>query len=456
MTKFRIASALAVASLVLAACSSGSQSTLPSTRSSAANGIGNGVQAPVANPTSLKFTAVGAANAQTFTVSIQFAGDLTAVSSDTGVATVSPSSASPTVTPTGGGTKSATFTVTPAGNGTATITVTDKKGGTVAVSVNVTAGPDGQVAVFTYKGRIQIFKPGDIGPSAIPTATLQIPNASGDMVGRMDFDPNGNLWVEYYDNSRQAATAVAEYTKPFTTNEAPAHVLSGTNTGLFSPLGISYNSTLNEVFVADRNVGGTCYVAAFDAAANGDVAPLRTVSGPSGSCDGYGTVASDSKSIYVGNPGINVFGLTQSGDGGPLSTILDRQWGANYGQNGISANNDSVTAFSYDVAGNLFAYFNGQYVLEFPATGLTVTSLPTGVLNLGSWGQRDSISTDDNGYLYMASTNDNVVNVYGPYTANSIPASPAALNSAAFSADGDLVQSLAVYTPAKAAAAIPK
>lgn len=145
MTKFRIASALAVASFVLAACSGGSQSALPSAtlsnnvRTPASNGVGNGVQAPVASPASLKFTALGSANAQTFIVTVQFAGDLTAVSSNTDVATVGPSSVSPTVTPNGGGTTSATFTVTPTGAGTATITVTDKKGAATTVKVAVSS-----------------------------------------------------------------------------------------------------------------------------------------------------------------------------------------------------------------------------------------------------------------------------------------------------------------------------
>lgn len=143
MIRNRSTAALAVASLLLAACSAHGSSALPSLAQSqkniAAPGGGNGIANPVADPTSLNFTALGAANAKTFAVTVQFAGDLTAVSSDTSVATVSPSTASPTVTPTGGGKKSATFTVTPAGNGTCTITITDKKGGTATVTVTVSS-----------------------------------------------------------------------------------------------------------------------------------------------------------------------------------------------------------------------------------------------------------------------------------------------------------------------------
>ena len=140
-----------LAASTLSACGGGSSQALPGaipsrqiTKSAAV--IGHGIAAPVANPTTLSFTALGAVNSKTFVVSVQFAGDLTAASSNTLCATVSPEVATPSVNgvtpkPSDHGMKAATFTVTPVGNGTCTITITDKKGATATVAVTVAAGP---------------------------------------------------------------------------------------------------------------------------------------------------------------------------------------------------------------------------------------------------------------------------------------------------------------------------
>ena len=92
------------------------------------------VQAVTVTPASLRFVQVGAT--QTFQASTQFAGDISAVSSNSSCATVDPPS-QPVGTPPAGpdGVKSATFTVTATGSGRCTITVTDKKGNTATVLV---------------------------------------------------------------------------------------------------------------------------------------------------------------------------------------------------------------------------------------------------------------------------------------------------------------------------------
>ncbi|HEV3153415.1 MAG TPA: hypothetical protein VGZ02_06415 [Candidatus Baltobacteraceae bacterium] len=94
------------------------------------------VQAVIVQPASLRFLQSGAANSQTFQAFTQFAGDITAVSSNNNCATVNPPSEPVGTPPTSpDGVKSATFTVTPVGAGRCTITVTDKKGNTADVTV---------------------------------------------------------------------------------------------------------------------------------------------------------------------------------------------------------------------------------------------------------------------------------------------------------------------------------
>ena len=115
----------------LTACSSGTSATPASASLSE-----RAVQAVTVEPNSLTFTQQGAAYSQTFRASTQFAGDITAISSNSNCATVDPPDQDVSTPPTSPqGVKSATFTVTPVGPGRCTITVTDKKGNTAAVTV---------------------------------------------------------------------------------------------------------------------------------------------------------------------------------------------------------------------------------------------------------------------------------------------------------------------------------
>jgi hypothetical protein len=141
MARLRIASALAAA-LLLAACGGGG--SLPGASSNGANKFSAKPLALIANPSNLTFTSLQSSASQSFTVTAQNPGTLTASSSDESVATVNP----PSATTTNGQQKMATFTVTPVGNGTAKITVTDKKNATVTVSVTV-AAPTGPLTAST-------------------------------------------------------------------------------------------------------------------------------------------------------------------------------------------------------------------------------------------------------------------------------------------------------------------
>lgn len=84
----------------------------------------------------------GHGGSQTFDAFTQFAGDITAVSSNPYCAQVNPPDEDVSTPPTSpAGVKSAVFTVTPGlGQGRCTITVTDKKGNQATVSVSVIGG----------------------------------------------------------------------------------------------------------------------------------------------------------------------------------------------------------------------------------------------------------------------------------------------------------------------------
>jgi Regulator of Chromosome Condensation (RCC1) repeat protein len=128
----RVATAsLLVAALATAlACSEDRTPTGPDLKAGSSSPL-------VVTPTTLEF-ASPTATAATITATVQFVGLITASSSSTTCATVSPLSV-PATKPPGSSLYVATFTVTPAAVGSCTITVTDKKGRQVQVPVEVKA-----------------------------------------------------------------------------------------------------------------------------------------------------------------------------------------------------------------------------------------------------------------------------------------------------------------------------
>lgn len=138
----QIVAATAITALLAGCSAKNAAQVLPAaqhSRFAQSDAHGNGVADPVATPTRLVFSSKDAAS-KTVTVTVQYSGDLTAVSSDTNIATVDPQTVTPTVTQNDGGMKSATLTVTPVWFGTTTITITDKKGSTATVTVVVNDG----------------------------------------------------------------------------------------------------------------------------------------------------------------------------------------------------------------------------------------------------------------------------------------------------------------------------
>lgn len=134
-------------------------------------------------PTMIQFT-VPPYTSTTLTVTVQFVGLITAVSSNTACATVSPLSV-PASKPPGSAVYVATFTVTPQGVGSCNITVTDKRERRVDVPVEVTqivllretlaAGSD-HTCGLTSDGKAYCWGShvfGQLGNGTPPNATLQ-------------------------------------------------------------------------------------------------------------------------------------------------------------------------------------------------------------------------------------------------------------------------------------------
>jgi hypothetical protein len=173
------------------------------------------------SPSSLSFTALGPTNSQQFTASeANYSGPITAASSNSAVATVTPAS---------GSGPSQTFTVTPISQGNATITVHDNRGGSQTVTVTVT--PPGPLSVNpsnlsfsnTGAGNNQTFTAsesnytGPLNASSANTSVATVTPASG-------AGPNqtfivtpvapGNTTITVTDNHGGSASVTVTVTVP--------------------------------------------------------------------------------------------------------------------------------------------------------------------------------------------------------------------------------------------------
>ena len=115
-------------------------------------------------------------------------------------------------------------------------------------------------------------------------------------------------------------------------NVAPIRVLTGGSTGLAGPVGIAVDTTHNELIVS--NVAGS--VTVYTRLALGDAAPLRTISGAGTGLNTPGGLALDlaHNEIFVTNRGssaqsITVYSRTASGNVAPVRTIAGPDTGLN-------------------------------------------------------------------------------------------------------------------------------
>jgi len=152
-------------------------------------------------------------------------------------------------------------------------------------SVGVAVGADGTTFVTANPqdgGRVEVFAPnasGNVGPTR--SIVLPVANVGGASVkytaNGVALDAAGNLYVAA---ASQANTALPDAVFVFAPNQAsPARTIRGVaNTKLFGPFGIAVD-TAGNVFVSNRNEAA---ITVYGPGADGDVAPIRTVTGAAG------------------------------------------------------------------------------------------------------------------------------------------------------------------------------
>jgi hypothetical protein len=133
-------------------------------------------------------------------------------------------------------------------------------------------------------------------------------------------DPNGSIYVG--DACCVTGGSVLVYAAGATGNVAPVRTITGPNTGLTAPQGVAVDAGSN-VYISNVNNSS---VTVYAAGANGDVPPIQTISGANtGLGQPYGLALDAGANIYALNyypvPGIVVFAAGSNGNVFPIRTI---------------------------------------------------------------------------------------------------------------------------------------
>jgi hypothetical protein len=210
-------------------------------------------------------------------------------------------------------------------------------------------------------GSVTVYAAGATGNVA-PTGTISGSNTGLFYPFGITLDSSKKTYVTNYNG--QSVTVYAAGAKG---NVAPIRTISGSNTGLFYPIGIVLGKT-GKIYVANSSGAS---VTVYAAGASGNVSPLQTIGGSNTGLNGPQGIALDSTGkIYVanfgggsnGNGAVTVYAASANGNVAPLRTISGSKTGL-YQPFGIAVRGPSlyvaneagytVTVYSSSAKGNV-------------------------------------------------------------------------------------------------------
>jgi len=161
---------------------------------------------------------------------------------------------------------------------------------------------------------------GNVAPTRViagSATNIQIP-------GQIAVDSAGNVYVA---NSPLVGTdaSILIFNSSANGNVSPTSVLEGSETTMNSIQGLAVDDA-GDIYVAANGTnlgGGTPSILEFSAGSTGNVAPIRTISGPATTIVGLGNIAVDGAgSVYLlSSPGVLKFALNVMGNAAPTATI---------------------------------------------------------------------------------------------------------------------------------------
>jgi hypothetical protein len=173
-----------------------------------------------------------------------------------------------------------------------------------------------------------------------PVQTVRGSNTGLHVPQGITLDSSRNIYVANYSSA-----SVTAYAKGSDGNVAPLQTIVGSNTGLVSPEGIALDAN-SSIYVADSQGGPFTFgsVTVYAAGANGNVAPIRTISGSNtGLNNPEGLVLDAGRELYVasfiggprGRGSVTVYSPDANGNVTPIRTINGNHTGL-YGPVGIA------------------------------------------------------------------------------------------------------------------------
>ena len=198
---------------------------------------------------------------------------------------------------------------------------------------------------------------------------------------------NNELFV-----SNAGDTSVTVYARTANGDTAPLRTLAGAATGLALPIGVAVDTVNNELVVVNSiNGSGGNSVTVYSRTADGDVAPLRKISGAATGLCGPAGLAVDlvNNELAVANPNkcgksVVVFARTANGDVAPVRTLFGTMTGLDVPEMVAITNGAPPPPLTLDIDASLTstkydALTDGLLVMRY-LFGLTGTALTNGAV----------------------------------------------------------------------------
>ena len=146
--------------------------------------------------------------------------------------------------------------------------------------------PKGKLYVSNFLGKsVNVYAPGANGNVA------PVQEISGVYTGMyratgVAVDGKGRIYVSSVESGSPSGCCVTVYAKNANGDAAPIQTISGAQTGLTTPNGIALDANDNIYVTQYPPNSATPSVAVFKKGANGDIAPIRTITGSKTGIDG--------------------------------------------------------------------------------------------------------------------------------------------------------------------------
>ena len=192
--------------------------------------------------------------------------------------------------------------------------------------------------------------------------------------------------------------SVTVYAKGAHGNVAPVKTISGSNTGLDRPNGVALDPSLNIYIANNSATQGPGSVTVYAAGVNGNVAPIRTISGSNTRLNIPSVVALDRNGkIYVANSGspssVTVYAAGANGNVAPIKTIS----GSNTGLS-------TPFGIAFDAGLNIYVTNAGAFSVTVYAKGAHGNVAPIRTISGSNTGINlpEEIALDASGKIYVA------------------------------------------------------